>query len=211
METLRMNGPQASPAQPWAWADSLASEGKSYGYSRTVPSQLGPLPGSRQFREEDACFCLFPKVRFGHGRALSCPHRSSGVNSHCHSQHPHHPLPGTEPSRPSWAESAGVYWTGISRVGRREPPRATSALPGRCHPGPRLRTPPPGSGADFWESWASSDSASRRGRSLSWSPGMRRDQVAQRRGPGLLGTSYACVIYAKQSAHRLPGQARVPG
>lgn len=117
METLRMNGPQASPAQPWAWADSLASEGKSYGYSRTVPSQLGPLPGSRQFREEDACFCLFPKVRFGHGRALSCPHRSSGVNSHCHSQRPHHPLPGTQPSRPSWAESAGVDWTGISRAG----------------------------------------------------------------------------------------------
>lgn len=100
-ETMRMNGPQAFPAQPWAWADSLASEGKSYGYSRTVPSQLGPLPRSRQFWEEDACFCLFPKVRFGHGRALSCPHRSSGVNSHCHSQRPHHPLPGTQPSRPS--------------------------------------------------------------------------------------------------------------
>lgn len=186
VDTLRM-GPKPPPAQCPGCAD----------LSGAKPS--GGL-----------CLLSLLKVRSERGGALSCPHTSSGTTS----QWPPASLPSTArhpTSRPSWAESPA--WAARAFVGSGEgsPRGAARALPGQRHPAPSLPAPPPSSRLIPGEAGHPGTPASRSGRRLSSSPGMRRDQVAQRREPGLRGPSYACIISAKQRAHRAPGPAPVPG
>lgn len=65
----------------------------------------GLVPGFGKFGEEEASFVLFPSET-GCGGALSCPHRSSSMHSHSHSQLPQHPREApSQVGRDAWSGS----------------------------------------------------------------------------------------------------------
>lgn len=126
-DTLRM-GPKPPPAQPRAWADISGSG------ARTVPSPAGASVSSASQK----LGLSVEEPRAALTQAL--------VPTASGSQHPCHPLPGTPPSRPSWAESASVGYTGISRVRRRERPGEPGRFRGCAiqHPACQLLPQAPG-------------------------------------------------------------------
>ncbi|XP_039702150.1 uncharacterized protein LOC120588870 [Pteropus medius] len=66
--------------------------------------------------------------------------------------------PLTNRQAPNQDARWAVHWGGWALVGSGEgSPEGRRGFPGQCRAGPRLRAPPPGSQADFWESRASSD------------------------------------------------------
>lgn len=162
-----------------AWAEAPGS--RSFGSLRRVPS-----PGSSGGKKPVSASSL------QRGLGVEGPEpssQSSGMRGHTQSQPASPASPARHPARR--VEPPGV--DPRSQVRR----RGSRCASGRGPPGTGLPTPPPGS-------WASG----RRGRSLSWSPGMRRDQVAGRKGPGHLGTSHTCVIYVTQGASPPARRAR---
>lgn len=168
---------------------------------------LGPLPGSRRFREKEAC--LLPEVRFGCGEpwAASCPHSSSGITAG-RSQGPRGP-PTRHPTRTPAGLSAAWMGSGWAAVGSGEgSPEGRWKFPGQC---PDCQLLPQVPRVISGKARHPVMPASRRGSRPSWSPGMRRGQVAQRRGPGLPGTSSACVIMPSEGRCRSPGRASVSG